>query len=282
MFALVVACSGGKSRQPLPVPTTTSTAPVTYPDHSSDSLGTVAGITTLTVRLTPGTATINGAVVDDTGAPVPGAIVHLERVVGSQLAAADIAAAADGTYAAQGIIGGLYRVRAWRIPDLALINPQIFFLGSSQTFTTNLQLQRFTGQQISNSMAPNPPIIDQPATLVVEVATDAVGTDGVVRGKGRAGASVQLVGQGQWTIDGSLTQTSDSGGLVTWQVTCTALGSQPLGVVVDGTDSYPLNLSACSPVPPTTTTTTTTTTTSGTPTTVSGRTTTTRRTLVGQ
>jgi hypothetical protein len=269
LTSVAVACSGGHPSPPIIVPATTT--PPTYPDYSHNTLAAVAGQTTLTVALTPGTSNINGQVVDDTGAPVAGAIVHVERVVGSQVASTDIAAAADGTYSAQGIMGGLYRVRAWRIPDLALVNPQIFFLAAAQTYTANLQLQRFTGQQVSASIAPNPPIIDAPANIVVEAATDAVGTDGVVRGTGQPGVSVQLVGQGAWAISGSLTQITNGSGLVTWQATCTVLGPQALYVVLNNGSTFPLNLPACS-VPPTTTTTLPATTS-----TTGGHTTTTRR-----
>jgi hypothetical protein len=175
------------------------------------------------------------------------------------VASADVAAAADGTFNAPGIIGGLYRVRAWRPPDLAIVDPQIFFLGAAETHTVSLQLQRFTGMQVSSTIAPNPPIIGEPANLVVLVGVSTVGADGVVRGQGKSGLQVDLAGSGSWAVTGSASRTTDAAGDATWEITCDSLGPQSLSVVVQSTNSFPLDLPACAPVPTTTTTTTTTT-----------------------
>ena len=270
---VLAACTGGHSGFPSSLLSATTTTATTFPDFSSVTLGAVGGVTTITVSVTPGTATVSGQVLDDVGAPVPSATVHLERVVGNQLASADVAAGPDGTFSAPGIIGGLYRVRAWRAPDLAIVDPQIFFLGASEAKSVNLQLQRFTGEQVTSSIAPSPPIIGQPANLVVLVAVSAVAADGTVHGQPKAGAQAALVGDGSWTVQGSASQTTGPSGTVSWQVSCGALGQQSLSVIVDA-KSFPLNLPACSPVPTTTTTTTGAPSTSST---ISGETTTTRR-----
>lgn len=252
---VVAACThGGHNKIPVPSTPVTTEPVTTLADHSADSLGAVSGRTTLTIGLTPGSAALNGTVRADDGSPVPGAVVHLERIVGDQYASADVGAAADGTWTAQGIIGGLYRVRAWRAPDLAQTDPNIFFLGARDNSRVDLRVSKFTGVQVSSSIAPNPPIIDSPANLVVAVDAATVGEDGIVRGQGRGGVSVQLFGEGQWQVNGSLSKVTGSSGIAAWQMTCTSLGSQPLSVLVNGTDAYPLNLPACSPVPPTTTT----------------------------
>ncbi|MHB8464229.1 MAG: carboxypeptidase-like regulatory domain-containing protein, partial [Acidimicrobiales bacterium] len=212
-------------------------------------------VTTVAVSVTPGAAALNGQVLDDAGAPVGGATVHLERLVGTQLAVADVVALADGTFTAPGIIGGLYRVRAWRAPDLAIVDPQIFFLGSTETRTVNLQMQRFTGLQISSNIAPNPPIAGEPANLVVLVAASTVAADGTVHGQGKPGVEVVLTGDGAWSVAGSATATTGPTGTASWQLTCEALGQQSLSVIVGATNSFPLGLPACAPVPSTTTST---------------------------
>ncbi|GAC1518133.1 MAG: hypothetical protein NVS1B12_09520 [Acidimicrobiales bacterium] len=256
VIALVAACThGGHAGKPVAPPTPLTTDPQTsLPDRSSDSLGNVSGRTTMVIALTPGRAALNGTVAVTDGTPVPGAVVHLERIVGDQYASADIAAGADGTWNAPGIIGGLYRVRAWRAPDLAQTNPAILFLGATDTSTVTLRVDKFTGVQVSSAIAPNPPIIASPANLVVAVNVATVGQDGIVRGQGRAGVTLQLFGEGQWSIEGSLSKVTGSGGTASWRLTCTALGPQPLSVLVNGTDAFPLDLPSCSPVPPTTTT----------------------------
>jgi len=264
---VVAACThGGGTKVPVPSTPVTAEPVTTLADRSGETLGGVSGRTTLTIALTPGSAGLTGTVRADDGSPVPGAVVHLERVVGDQYASADVGAAADGTWTAQGIIGGLYRVRAWRAPDLAQTDPSIFFLGARDNSRVDLRVSKFTGVQVSSSIAPNPPIIDSPVNLVVAVDAATVGNDGIVRGQGRGGVAVQLFGEGQWQVNGSLSEVTGSGGVASWQMTCTSLGTQPLSVLVNGTDAYPLNLPPCSPVPPTTTT----------PPTTAGNTTTTR------
>lgn len=275
-FAVLVSCSGGHKPFPSSLLSVTTTTPTTFPDYSSVTLGAVGGVTTLTISLTPGAANMNGQVLDDTGAPVPGATVHLERLVGNQVATVDIPAAADGTWKAQGIIGGLYRVRAWRPPDLAVVDPQIFFLKATDSQIVNLQLQRFTGVQVTSNIAPNPPIVGQPANLVVLVTVSAVAADGTVHGQGKPGVQVELTGGGSWAVGGSVSQVTGPQGTATWAVTCTALGQQSLSVVVDATNSFPLGLPACAPVP-TTTTSSTSTTLTGPATTLPGPTTTIKR-----
>jgi hypothetical protein len=256
---VLAACTGGHGT-PLPssLLSATTTSQTTYPDLSNVSLPAIAGVTTVTVGLTPGGASINGQVVDDTGAPVPSATVHLERIVGNQVASADVTSGGDGTFNAPGIIGGLYRVRAWRPPDLAIVDPQIFFLGSSDAHSLTLQMQRFTGQQVSSSIAPDPPIIGEPANLVVLVSASTVDPDGTVRGQGQPGVQVSLAGQGSWVVSGSAAATTGPAGTAGWQVTCQQLGAQPLSVVIASGPTTPLDLPPCAPVPTTTTSTSTT------------------------
>lgn len=277
VVALVAACTGGgggRPRVPSALPPLTITIPTTLVDHSSDSLGTVVGRTTLTIPpLTPGNATLGGTVIADDGSPVAGADIHLERVVDDQVGAADVSAAADGTWNVAGLLGGLYRVRAWRTPDMAQTNPDIFFMGGSETHTLNLRLARFGGEQVQSSLAPNPGVVGEPANLVVEVTAPSVGSDGVVKDEGRSGLPVELVGDGRWAVESPPTQTTSSSGLAGWALSCQAVGAQPLSVVVNGTDTFPLDLPPCVPVPPTTTTTTTLPTSSTTATSLPGATT---------
>lgn len=268
--ALVAACSAGHVKAgPLPsfeVPSTTTTSLV---DFSSAQLGTVAGRPVVKVSLGPGQATLNGTVTGPDG-PVAGATVHVERIVDGSVASTDLTTQPDGTWTLPNLLGGEFRIRAWLAPDLALTSPALLFMAVNDTKKVDLVLSRFSGTQVDSSVAPNPPIIGQPASIVVEVATSVVGPDGVVRANPSSGASVQIFGSGQWQIEGSPTLTTNSSGLAHWQATCTGLGPQPLSVVVNSGDVVQLNLPPCSPVPTTTTTVTSSTT-------VPGQTTTTKR-----
>jgi hypothetical protein len=252
----VAACTGGHVAPPpttAPPPATTTIPPTTV-DYTAISLAPIAGSTTIpTIAVTPGQATLGGSVVDDTGAAVPGATVDLQRIVGSSVAESTVSTGSLGNWTAHGIAGGVYRVRAWRAPDLSETVPQVVFLGATQTLTVNLTVSHFTGLTVQSSVAPDPPIIGQPATIAVLVSGATVGNDGVVRAQGQGGVAVQLFGSGSWAISGDPSGVTSSGGYVTWQATCTALGPQPLQVLVDNNQTFPLSLPDCAPVPTTTT-----------------------------
>ena len=116
------------------------------------------GETTTSIAIGPGRATLNGTVVGPNG-PVGGADVHVERLVGSLVAQEDVPTQADGTWSLPGVLGGRYRVRAWRAPDLALTTPQIFFLNGTDTRSLTLQLQQFNTGTLTAAIAPDPPIV---------------------------------------------------------------------------------------------------------------------------
>ena len=185
---------------------------------------------------------------------------------------ASVTSAADGTWAAPNILGGVYRVRAWRAPDLAGTSSQTVFLAAAGTQMLNLTVSHFSGLRVLSSAAPNPPIIDEPTNVVVEVTGTVVGTDGYVRSQGEGQVDVQLLSDGAWAIDGEDPTVTSSSGYARWQVTCDSLGTQGLSLLVNGAQSSQVDIGPCSPVPPTTTTTTTSTTLPGhTTTTARGR-----------
>ena len=257
----VAACSGHGKPAPTVVPVVTTTTFTTLADHSGDSLAAIHGVTTLPpVAITPGNASLTGTVVDDTGAPVPGATVGLQRVVGDQLAQTTVVSGPTGGWAAQGILGGVYRVRAWLAPTLAETAPQIVFLPDSGTQTMNLTVNHFTGLSVQASTAPSPPIVGEVTNIGIIVAGSVVGTDGVVRSQGQPGLPVTIVAGAGWAVSGTPTQATSADGFAGWQGTCQQVGAQPLSVLVNNTQAFPLAIPDCIPVPPTTTSTSTTTT----------------------
>jgi hypothetical protein len=251
-LAAVAACTAGHVA-PGPPPTvpgletTTSTI-----DFSSITLAAVAGSTTITVGIGPGQATLNGSVTGP-GGPVPGATVHVERIVDGSVASTDVTTQPDGTWTLPNVLGGLYRVRAWRAPDLAEVDAQLAFLGMTDTHTFNLQVGSYGGLEVNAAIAPSPPIIGRPANLVVRLSVSTVDPTGIVRAAPQSGDSVELFGQGHWAVDGPATQVTGPSGTVGWQAVCQDLGPQPLAVTINNGDVFPLNLPPCSPVPTTTT-----------------------------
>lgn len=242
------ACSGGGYAVPEPKPLPNLPDTTAIEDLSGVALAGVPGRTTTTAAVIgPGPASLQGAVAGPEG-PVPGAVVRLERLVDGGMATADVLSAADGTWKADGILGGRYRVRAYRPPDLAMVKPEVFFLTGTEKRTLNITLQRYTGLVAVGSIAPDPPYVDEPANLAVLIAQQSVDAGGVVRATGVPGAAVQLVGSGQWRVESPNPAITDANGDVGWQVRCRSVGTQSLAVLVNDTETLALQLPACAEV----------------------------------
>ena len=263
-LGVVTSCSGGRRASPPPstaVASTTTTA-TTEPDNAAITLPTVAGGTTIApVPVTPGPVAVSGTVVDDTGAPVAAATVALQRVVNGRVGSTQVTSAEDGTWNVQGILGGLYRIRAWRPPDLAQPNGVVVFLpATGAASAVALKVQHYTGTTVQTTASPNPPIIGEPVDVVVQVTTASVTGDGIIHQAPQVGSLVAITAAGQWAVDGTPVQPTATNGQVSWLATCEALGAQGLSVSVNGGGDVAVSIGSCSPVPPTTTTTSTTTT----------------------
>ena len=265
VLALVIAsvlpaCAGGSTAvEPLPPPPSTAAlAPTTAPvDYSGVALPTAGGRTTTTaVALQVGKATLKGRVVGPDGAAIESATVRIERLVGTAVATTDVPTAADGSWALLNAIGGRYRLRAWRPPDLAMVTPASVFLGASETGTVDLTLERHFGTTPAPAIAPARPVAGQPANLVVQVTTRSVDAGGIVQGVPIVGVAVELGSTGGWTVVAGNPTVTDAGGRARWEVVCAAPGVQPLRLLVNHAEPFQLALPACvePPAPPPSTT----------------------------
>lgn len=247
--AVLLASCTSKAVEPLPPPpkpreVTTTT---TLPDFSAIELGpAVPGRTTTTVQIGPGKATVKGTVTGP-GGPIAGAVVRVERLVGESAATMDVVSTPEGTFMIPKILGGRYRVRAWK-PDpdnLALVEPLVFFLEGSETKTVELTVNLFQGLAASAAIAPDPPVVNSAANLVVQVVDQVVDGNGIVRSNPVSGVRIELFGAGDWRIASSAVTSSDAGGRGRWLLECRRAGSQPLSVVVGETSTFNLNLPDC-------------------------------------
>jgi hypothetical protein len=241
----LTACSSKYPALPKP-PSTIALPPVTTsPDYTDVNLHGVTGRTTsTTVPFGPGRATLNGNVSGPDGIE-PNAVVHIERLVGSAVGTMDIPTNPDGTWSVPNVLGGRYRVRAWRAPDLALTDPAVFFLGATESKQVALPLTKYDGRSVAAAIAPRPAVIGQQANLVVRLVVQSVDDQGVVRGTPVVGATVQLSGSGDWRVRSENPVATDADGEAAYTVVCNTSGAQPLGVVVDG-QYYDLKLPDCS------------------------------------
>lgn len=150
----------------------------------------------------------------------------------------------------QGILGGRYRVRAWKGPDLALTTPQILFVEAKQNRSLTLQLSRYTGTTVSSLSSPDPPVLDGLVSVTAVVTSASVDGDGVVRSVALPNAAVALsVGPG-WLFVGGPAFTNGSG-RATFQLRCVAPGPSPIELTVNGAQSFSLPVRACAPAPTT-------------------------------
>jgi hypothetical protein len=250
---------GTALRTPVPEETTTSTEPI---DLTSVSLEPIAaGKETSTTRpLGGGRAAIFGKVIDADGKPVPGAFVRA-TYYGDPAKPEMIEALSseDGTYRFEQVLGGRWRIRAWKAPELATLEDNVFFLGYTEQRGLDLKVKAATDIVVTSSMAPNPPFTGTPVELAVLVLTQSVDEEGIVHRSPVGGAAVTLDIRGKWSLVGEATQATEFNGRTAWQLTCDEVGQQPIIAFVAGRE-WPLNVPACHDPMETTTTTATTTT----------------------
>ncbi len=201
-LAVPLACASSRVEQLDPPPAlqpleTTTTVPSS--DYTGVRLAGVSGRTRTTVVLGPGRARLGGTVAGPDG-PVAGAVVHVERLVGDVAASTDVTAGTDGRWALAGVLGGRYRVRAWRAPDMALLEPQVFFLEATEARQVGLVVARFGDTASASAVAPDPPIVGQPANLSFGVFRRVVDDRGTVRSAPLANVPALLTGGGQWSV----------------------------------------------------------------------------------
>lgn len=230
----LVACTSGDPFAPLPMPdrVVVPTTTAAQPDFSGVVLAPVAGSTTTSeVVVGPGRSTLAGRV-DGPDGPVQGAVVRLERLVGDAAAGLDVTTGPEGLWQAPDVLGGRYRVRAWRTPDLAMLEPQILFLESGRTAETALALERFRTLAVDTAIAPDPPFVGRRTNLLVRVSSQIVDDDGVVRATPRAGVTVVLATGAEWDAESPVRASTGDSGEVTFTLVCRSPGAQPLMVTL--------------------------------------------------
>src|SRR5581483_3629048 len=144
----------------------------------------------------------------------------------------DVAAGTDGRYDVAGIAGGRYRVRAFLPPLYAQTEPAIFFLADGEQRTVDLTVQAFSGLAVTSAIAPDPPQLREPSSLVVRVARQTVDGDGIVRDQPIANAVVALTSMPGWEVSGPSSAFTTPTGDATFQVACRTPGANQFGLQV--------------------------------------------------
>jgi hypothetical protein len=254
---LATACGGGSDKKsssttvPGGTPETTAVIEVTTEPPTTAPPETVKGtprtVTTLSTAMGPGGARIVGTVTGPEG-PVTGAVVRVERFVGSAVANTEVRSQA-GSWAIESVLGGSYRVTIFRPPDLTETAPDVFFLGADETKTLTTTLVRLGGDgSVTATIDPNPPLVGLPALLTVRFGSGGVDAQGTVIFTPRPGVRAQLnLGSGIG-LESALVVITDGAGAAAWQVRCLLPGLFPASILV-GNASSALILPPCTAAP---------------------------------
>lgn len=251
-IALATAgCSGGKPsaapEQTTTVPettTTTATTRTTAPRPTTTSTTVKPSTTSSTVLgLGPGEAFIGGTVSGPAG-PVEGATVRIERLVGKAVASQDVTTSGGGVWQLNSILGGSYRVRAFKPPDFGQSTTESFFLAAAERKTIDLRLPAAGGERITATVNPNPPRLDQTTTLRIQYGTNRFDDQGRVTIVGKPGVVLTLSTPPGINLESPPQSLTDSEGYANWQIRCTAEGAKVVNLIIGGGQST-VNLPPC-------------------------------------
>lgn len=143
-----------------------------------------------------------------------------------------------------GILGGRYRIRAWRPPDMALTVPQILFVEAKQTTQVPLQLLRYTGTTATAVTNPDPPVLGGSLTLTAVVSSASVDRDGVVRAAPAPNVPVSLQVGPELVLE-SPNAITNAQGRAAFQLQCVALGQGSADLIVGGAQLINLQVPPC-------------------------------------
>ena len=260
--ALVVAAGctadSGRDIDALQNPTRTTMEPYVEPHFDDTRDVTLTPVPpgapiAFPVTIRGGDASLTGTLVGPDG-PVPRGRVRVERFVGDTSAVLEVATDGQGRWSAKGILGGRYRVRGWRMPDLAMNSSMVLFLGAEEDGSVDLQATAQGGVDVQAALLTPTPTIDAAVNVTALITRHEVDGDGVVQGVPLTGTVATLSSGAGWEI-AAPDVTVDGAGGATWTVTCTAL--HPGDLLVSADDGVArITVPACTrPVGPTTSTT---------------------------
>jgi hypothetical protein len=261
LLPLLAGCSKDEGKAlpaPKPAETTTTTEPIDLTSVSLEPIAVTGKETSTTRPLGGGKAAIFGRVIDPDGNNVPGAFVRATYYGDpNKPEVIEALALEDGTYRFEQVLGGRWRVRAWKTPELATLEDNTFFLGYTEQRQLDLKVKAAVDYVVTSNMAPSPPFIGSPVELAVAVMSQSVDENGVVHRSPIAGAAITLNVTGRWSLVGDPTQATEYNGRAAWQLTCDEVGPQTITAIVAGRE-WPLNVPPCRDPAETSTTTATT------------------------
>lgn len=248
------ACSSSSNGLP-PPSSTSSTVPVATTaeqDLSTVVLDTVPGRTTTTL-LAVGTVVLSGTVTGPDG-PVVGAIVRVERLVGSGVQIVDVVSGPDGTWMAERLPGGRVRVRAFLTPTLVTAEPTLLYVADGSNERVDLVVDEHAGRTAVGATTPQQPMVGRSLNLAVRVVDRFVDDAGVGRSTPVAGLAVRVDASG-WVADDDPVGTTDGDGVAVFGFRCDRAGEVRAMVTLDTGERIELAVPPCTSVAASSTTT---------------------------
>ena len=231
------ATDSGHEIDALRNPTVTTLEPFVEP-HFDDTRGVALTAVTpgpplaFPVTVLGGDASLSGSLTGPDG-PVALGRVRLERFVGSSSASLDLTTNDRGLWKAKGIAGGRYRVRGWRMPDLAMDSSTTLFLGADDSLVGELAGPRQGGVDVQAALLTSSPTIAEPVTVGALVTRHEVDADGVVQGVPLSGTVATLSAAAGWEVTEPQAVVDADGG-ARWTLTCGRASPADLVVTADG------------------------------------------------
>jgi hypothetical protein len=252
------ACTEGDDGKALPPPkpetTTTTTAPIDF--SHVELVGITPGRSSSTTRPPAGESVIAGKVFDSSGQPVPQAMIRATYYADSDHPEiVEVLSGDDGGYRLEQLLGGRWRIRAWKAPDLATLEVPTFFLAAKENKGLDLKVKTVDDLTVTSRMAPDPPFMGSPAELAVLVLSQTVSQEGALSRSPATAAPVSLDLASAWSLQTDNAQTTNERGTARWTMVCSEEGDQPVSVVVFGR-TFPLTVPSCLDPASTTTSTT--------------------------
>jgi hypothetical protein len=257
LLALVAASCSSSDPEAAPAPTTaveqttSTTAPSTSttgrPTTTSSTLKPTTTSSTV-LGFGPGDASIVGTVSGPAG-PIDGATVRIERLVGKNIATTDITTTGGGGYQLGLILGGSYRVRAFRLPDFGTSPVEAFFLAANERKTLDLKLPPAGGERLTATVTPSPPRLDQQATLKIQYGTGRVDEQGRLAVTPLPNVLLTLTPGAGIVLESSPQVRTDATGTGVWFIRCAVEGASTLMLTL-GNGVTAVNIPPCGSAPP--------------------------------
>lgn len=250
-LAGAAGCSAdsGHDIEALHNPTPTTLAPFVEPEFADTTHIDLAGVApgppvAFPVTIRGGDASLSGTLTGPDG-PVARGRVRLERFVGETSAELEVVTDAQGRWSAKGILGGRYRVRGWRRPDVAMNSSYLLFLGAEEDGHVDLTAAAQGGVDVQAALVSTTPTIDRATTVTALVTRHAVDADGIVQGVPLTGTVATITAGAGWDLPTPEVTVDDAGG-AQFAVTCQVAHPADL-LVTAGEGVARLTVPACAP-----------------------------------